>query len=63
MQTTKVKNIAKYKELENHMDGEYQIVYLEKPEWATIGGGIHDHNTLQVGESNEQNLCFVLQGR
>ena len=44
------------------MDREYQIVYLEKPEWAIIGGGIHNDNTLQVGESNEQNLCFVLQG-
>ena len=45
------------------MDGDYQIVYLDKPEWGMIGGGINDYNTLQVGQSSEQNLCFVLQGR
>jgi len=44
------------------MNEEYQIVYLDKPEWGSIGGGIHNYNTQQVGESNEQNLCFVLQG-
>jgi len=50
------------KELRKHMNEDYQIVYMDQPEWGTIGGGIHNFNTQQVGESNEQNLCFVLQG-
>ena len=44
------------------MNEPYKIVYLERPEWSVIGGGIHDYNTAQVGQSNEQNLCYVLQG-
>lgn len=44
------------------MNEPYEIINLEKPEWSIIGGGVHDYNTEQVGQSNEQNLCFVLQG-
>jgi ribosomal protein S18 acetylase RimI-like enzyme len=44
------------------MQTEMKIIYQEKPNWETIGGGIHRYNTQQVGESNEQNLCFTLQG-
>ncbi|MCJ7703808.1 MAG: GNAT family N-acetyltransferase [Anaerolineales bacterium] len=44
------------------MDEEYNIVYVDKPEWGTIGGGIHNYNIQQVGDGEEQNLCFVLQG-
>jgi GNAT superfamily N-acetyltransferase len=42
------------------MDQEYDIVYVDKPEWATIGGGISHYNTQQAGEDNAQTLCFVL---
>ena len=44
------------------MDEEYQIVYLEKPEWAIIGGGITEFNTEQAGDPAERHLCFVVQG-
>jgi len=44
------------------MGEEYNIVYLEKPEWGIIGGGISQYNTQQAGADNGQNLCFVLQG-
>jgi GNAT superfamily N-acetyltransferase len=43
------------------MQDEYQIVYLEKPEWGVIGQGITDYNTQQAGDDRGQNLCFVLQ--
>lgn len=43
------------------MNQEYQIVYLEQPEWGIIGQGIQDYNTQQAGEDRGQNLCFVLQ--
>ena len=43
------------------LNQEYQIVYLEKPEWGIIGQGIQDYNTQQAGEDRGQNLCFVLQ--
>jgi len=42
------------------MDVEYKVVYLDKPEWGIIGGGISNFNTQQAGEDNSQNLCFVL---
>jgi GNAT superfamily N-acetyltransferase len=44
------------------MTGDYQIVYVDKPEWAVIGGGINDYNTQQAGDDRAQTLCFVLQG-
>jgi GNAT superfamily N-acetyltransferase len=43
------------------VEEEYNIVYVEKPEWAIIGGGINDYNQEQIGEIKEQSLCFVLQ--
>ncbi|NOQ38749.1 MAG: hypothetical protein GQ562_00370, partial [Anaerolineales bacterium] len=43
------------------MNKEYQIIYVEKPEWGIIGGGISDYNTGQAGDDNAQTLCFVLQ--
>jgi GNAT superfamily N-acetyltransferase len=43
------------------MDEEYQIVYVDKPEWGIIGQGIQNFNTQQAGEDNAQQLCFVLQ--
>ena len=43
------------------VDKEYQIIYVEKPEWGIIGGGISNYNTQQAGDDNAQTLCFVLQ--
>ena len=45
------------------MNEEYQIVSAEKPEWGTIGGGIHNCNIQQAGDDNGQTMCFVIQGR
>ena len=44
------------------MNDEYQIVYVDKPEWAIIGQGISDYNTQQAGDDQAQNLCFLLRG-
>ena len=44
------------------MAKEYQIVSMDKPEWAVIGGGINEFNTEQAGDDQAQTLCFVLQG-
>jgi len=43
------------------MHQEYQITSVEKPEWNLIGGGIHQFNTQQAGDPQEQNMCFVLR--
>ena len=43
------------------MDEEYQIVYVEKPEWGIIGEGITNYSKQQVGNLKEENLCFVLR--
>jgi len=43
------------------MDEEYDIVYVDKPEWGIIGPGIDNHNKQQVGDDNAQSLCFVLR--
>ena len=44
------------------MDEGYQIVYVEKPEWRVIGGGISTYNKQKAGDDKGQSLCFVLQG-
>lgn len=43
------------------MEGKYKITYLEKPEWAVIGGALSDFNEQQAGDDHGQNLCFVIQ--
>ena len=43
------------------MEEEYQIVYIDKPEWGIIGGGISQYNKEQAGDDQGQNLCFVLR--
>jgi len=43
------------------MEKEYNIVYVDKPEWRIIGGVISDFNIQQAGEDNAQTLCFVLR--
>lgn len=41
---------------------EYQIVKADQPEWAIIGGGVHNYNIQKAGDDNGQTFCFVLQG-
>jgi ribosomal protein S18 acetylase RimI-like enzyme len=43
------------------MDEEFNIVYVDKPEWGIIGGGISDYNQQQAGDDSAQYLCFVLE--
>jgi len=43
------------------MNEEYQIYYVDKPEWGIIGGGISQYNKQQAGDDQGQNLCFVLR--
>lgn len=38
-----------------------QIISVEKPEWAIIGGGIHNYNIQQAGPDNGKSLYFVLK--
>jgi GNAT superfamily N-acetyltransferase len=44
------------------MDEEYQITYVDKPEWSIIGQALTIYNEQKGGEIKEQNLCFVLKG-
>ena len=51
------------KELNEVMDEDYQIVYIDKPDdsvWRAIGGGIRNYNTQQAGDDQSKSLCFVL---
>ena len=43
------------------MDEEYQLSYVEEPEWEIIGQGIQDYNTQQAGDDQSQRLCFVVR--
>jgi GNAT superfamily N-acetyltransferase len=45
------------------MDEEYSITYLDRPDdsvWGAIGGGVHQYNEQQAGESRGKLLCYVL---
>jgi GNAT superfamily N-acetyltransferase len=44
------------------MTEEFEIVYLDQPEWGVIGGGISEYNTQEAGDDNGKNLCFALKG-
>jgi len=44
------------------MNDAFQIVAMDEPDWATIGGGIHSFNTQRAGENNYKQFCFVLRG-
>jgi GNAT superfamily N-acetyltransferase len=35
---------------QDHMDEEYKIVYVDKPEWGIIGQAINDYNEQQAGD-------------
>lgn len=43
------------------MSEEYEIIYLDQPEWGVIGQGITDYNAEQAGDDKGKNLCFVLR--
>jgi GNAT superfamily N-acetyltransferase len=43
------------------MDGGYEVVYAEKPEWGIIGPAISDYNEQQAGDDQAQTLCYVLR--
>ena len=43
------------------MENDYQITYLDEPEWGIIGRGIRDFNLQQAGNDNYQNICYVLR--
>jgi ribosomal protein S18 acetylase RimI-like enzyme len=43
------------------MSEEYQIKYVEKPEWGIIGPAIHNYNIEQAGDDKGKQLCFVLR--
>jgi GNAT superfamily N-acetyltransferase len=50
--------------MENRMDEQYHIVYVDKPEesaWGTIGRGVSSYNRQQAGDNQFQRLCFALQ--
>lgn len=44
------------------MGEDYQIEYLDQPQWDIIGGGLSEYNKLQAGDDNGKNLCFVVRG-
>ena len=43
------------------MTEELQIVSVEEPPWAVIGGGINRYNDQHAGDENSQRVCFVLK--
>ena len=43
------------------MDEEHKIISVEKPEWAIVGGGLHNYNIQQAGPDQGQSICFVLK--
>jgi GNAT superfamily N-acetyltransferase len=43
------------------MDDEYQIKYVDKPEWQIIGQAIEDYNTQQAGADRGKLMCFLLR--
>jgi len=45
------------------MDEEYNIISVDKPDdsvWDVVGGGLHNYNTQQAGDSHGKQICFVL---
>lgn len=46
------------------MDEEYEIISVDKPDdsvWEVVGGGIHNYNIQQAGDSGHKDLCVVLR--
>lgn len=49
---------------QNHMDEEYDIIAVEKPDdsvWDVVGWGLHNYNVRLAGDPQSQQLCFVLR--
>ena len=49
---------------QNHMDEEYTIIAVEKPDdsvWDVVGWGLHNYNVRLAGDPQSQQLCFVLR--
>ena len=44
------------------MSEEYDVVYVDQPEWGIIGQGISNYNKEQAGDDRDKTLCFVLYG-
>jgi GNAT superfamily N-acetyltransferase len=45
------------------MEEKHSIIQIEEPDnsaWKAIGGGIHDFNVQQAGETQHRSLCFLL---
>lgn len=42
------------------MDEEFNIVYVDEPEWGTIVQGVRDYNKQKAGDDGAKSLCFVL---
>lgn len=48
------------------MNKEYRLEKLDKPDdatWQVVGGGLHQFNVQQVGDSQSHNICFVIYNR
>ena len=46
------------------MDEEYDIIPIDKPDdsvWEVIGGGLHNFNVQQAGDTQHKQVCFVLR--
>ena len=46
------------------MDEEYDIISVDKPDdsvWDVVGWGIHHYNEQKAGDTQHQQLCFVLR--
>lgn len=46
------------------MDKEYVIISVDKPDdsvWDVVGWGLHKYNEQQAGDSQHEQMCFVLR--
>ena len=46
------------------MNEEYDIISVDKPDdsvWEVVGGGIHNFNLQQAGDTQHKQLCYVLR--
>jgi len=46
------------------MNEEYDIISVDKPDdsvWEVVGGGIHNFNVQQAGDTQQKQLCYILR--
>ncbi len=43
------------------MEEQFEIVSVDEPDWATIGGGIAAFNVQQTGDREHRRFCYVLR--